>query len=60
MIEEGHHTFAALLEAMYGQLPLADRFSALGMLVGYLDLLEADGLIKGRRDAGVLSFRVTT
>jgi glyoxylase-like metal-dependent hydrolase (beta-lactamase superfamily II) len=60
LIEEGHHTFSMLLEAMYGQLPLADRFSALGMLVGYLDLLEADGLIKGRRHEGILSFRVTT
>lgn len=59
LIEEGQHTFPALLEAMYGQQPIADRFSALGMLVGYLDLLEADGLIKGRLRDGLLSFRVT-
>ena len=58
LIAEGHDTFGALLDAMYGA-NAADRFSALGMLVGYLDLLEADGLIKGRTRDGLLSYRVT-
>lgn len=58
LIAEGHHTFGALLDEMYGAHAAADRFSALGMLVGYLDLLEADGLIKGRTRDGVLSFVV--
>lgn len=58
LIAEGHHTFGALLDEMYGAHAATDRFSALGMLVGYLDLLEADGLIKGRTRDGVLSFVV--
>lgn len=56
LIAEGNHTFGALLDEMYGTHAAADRFSALGMLLGYLDLLEADGLIKGRTRDGVLSF----
>lgn len=58
LIADGNDTFGALLEEMYGAHAATDRFSALGMLVGYLDLLEADGLIKGSRHDGVLSFRV--
>ncbi|MCE7983808.1 MAG: MBL fold metallo-hydrolase [Caldilinea sp. CFX5] len=42
LICSGRHTFAELFTAMYGQHPYADRFSALGMLVGYLDLLVAE------------------
>ena len=59
LIAEGHDNFGALLDAMYGTTAATDRFSALGMLVGYLDLLEADGLIKGRTRDGVLSYRAT-
>ena len=58
LIADGHHTFGALLDEMYGAHPATDRFSALGMLVGYLDLLEADGLIKARTRDGVRSFIV--
>ncbi len=60
LIDDGHHTFIALLDAMYGQHPGADRFGALGMLLGYLDLLETDGLIKRYMDDEVLSFRVAS
>jgi len=59
LIDDGHHTFGALLDAMYGQQPATERFGALGMLLGYLDLLETDGLIKRYLDDTVLSFRVT-
>ena len=59
LIADGAHTFGALFAAMYGAHSTADRFSALGMLVGYLDLLEVDGLIKGRMRDGVRSFGVT-
>ncbi|MEZ4865521.1 MAG: MBL fold metallo-hydrolase [Caldilineaceae bacterium] len=59
LIQAGHHTFIALLDAMYGAKPNADRFSAMGMLVGYLDLLLGDGLIKSRNEQGVLHYRPT-
>ncbi len=57
LIAEGQHTFAALLDAMYGQHPATERFGALGMLVGYLDLLETDGLIKRYLHDDKLAFR---
>jgi hypothetical protein len=60
LIDEGQTTFGALLEAMYGHQPTTDRFPAMGMLLGYLDLLEGGGLIKGRRQDGVIHFRPTT
>jgi glyoxylase-like metal-dependent hydrolase (beta-lactamase superfamily II) len=59
LIADGAQTFDALFAAMYGVHATADRFSALGMLVGYLDLLEVDGLIKGRMRDGVRTFGVT-
>jgi glyoxylase-like metal-dependent hydrolase (beta-lactamase superfamily II) len=60
LIADGAQTFDALFAAMYGANSTADRFSALGMLVGYLDLLEVDGLIKGRIRDGVRTFGVTS
>ena len=60
LIDAGQTTFGALLEAMYGHQPTTDRFPAMGMLLGYLDLLEGGGLIKGRRQDGVIHFRPTT
>lgn len=59
LIADGAQTFDALFAAMYGAHSTADRFSALGMLVGYLDLLEVDGLIRRRMHNGVRSFGVT-
>ncbi len=50
LIEGGHHTVAALLAEMYpGQVNLA----GLWMLLGYLDLLAAQGQVEVQAGAGV-------
>lgn len=54
----GMQTFPELFGAMYGQYPYADRFSALGMLVGYLDLLVAEEQITVREVEGVWHYGV--
>lgn len=55
-ISNGLHTFPELFIAMYGDHPYADRFSALGMMVGYLDLLVAEERITVREVQGVLHY----
>jgi glyoxylase-like metal-dependent hydrolase (beta-lactamase superfamily II) len=57
LITDGHNTFGALLDCMYAGLTPANRFPALGMLLGYLDLLEGGGLIRGYRADGVIHYR---
>jgi len=59
LISEGNNTFRSLLQTMYGAQPGADAFPAIGMLLGYIDLLEVGGLIKGYRQDDVLHYRVT-
>lgn len=58
LIRNGRHTFPELFTAMYGQHPYADRFSALGMLVGYLDLLVAEKLVDAQMVEGVWHYGV--
>ena len=59
LISDGVQTFGALMDVMYAGRPAATRFPALGMLLGYIDLLEKDGLIKSYMQDGVLHYRVT-
>ncbi len=59
LISEGNQTFVTLLQALYGGRPNADTFPAIGMLLGYIDLLEVGGLIKGYRQDELLHYRVT-
>ena len=59
LIRAGHHTAADLLNEMYGAYPLPYRFVGLWMLVGYLDLLKADGLVEERLIDGVWRYSLT-
>ncbi|MEZ4681539.1 MAG: hypothetical protein R2932_45735 [Caldilineaceae bacterium] len=59
LIVEEHSTFGALLDRMYAGMTPENRFPALGMLLGYIDLLEGGGLIKGYMQDHVLHYRVT-
>ncbi|RMG93339.1 MAG: MBL fold metallo-hydrolase [Chloroflexi bacterium] len=53
LIQNGHHTVLELLMKMYAHYPEQIRFAGLWMLVGYLDLLKADGLIIEKEINGV-------
>ena len=53
LIEAGHDTAAEILNEMYGTYPIQYRFVGLWMLIGYLDLLKADGLVEERMIDGV-------
>jgi glyoxylase-like metal-dependent hydrolase (beta-lactamase superfamily II) len=46
LVKNGHNTIPALLNVMYAHYPQQYRFVGLWMLVGYLDLLLAEGLIQ--------------
>lgn len=59
LIAKGENTFGALLTIMYPGRALAESFPAIGMLLGYLDLLEGGGMIKGTMQDGQLHYRVT-
>jgi glyoxylase-like metal-dependent hydrolase (beta-lactamase superfamily II) len=56
LVAAGHETMAELVEIMYAHYPAQARFSGLWMLVGYLDLLQAEGLVVERSVAEVLHF----
>ncbi len=56
LVESGHHTMAEMVNVMYAYLPPQARFSGLWMLVGYLDLLVAEGLVEERPSEKVLYF----
>lgn len=58
LIRNGLQTFPELFTAMYGQHPYADRFSALGMLIGYLDLLVAEQTVVVEEIHGVFHYGV--
>ncbi|MCA9926630.1 MAG: MBL fold metallo-hydrolase [Anaerolineales bacterium] len=45
LVKQGHDMIPALLDIMYAHYPPQFRAAGLWMLVGYLDLLQADGLI---------------
>lgn len=46
LIKQGHSNLGDLLLAMYPHYPPQYRFAGLWMLIGYLDLLRAEGRIK--------------
>lgn len=46
LIRNGRHTIPELLDVMYATQPERYRLAGLWMLVGYLDLLAADGLVE--------------
>ena len=52
-IESGFVTPAELLEKMYAHRAIQFRFAGLWMLMGYLDLLQAEGAIEERTVNGV-------
>jgi glyoxylase-like metal-dependent hydrolase (beta-lactamase superfamily II) len=52
-IESGLSTPAELLEKMYAHRPIQFRFAGLWMLMGYLDLLQAEDAIEERTINGV-------
>ena len=52
-IQEGYHTPAQLVDKMYAHHPPQFRFAGLWMLLGYLDLLLADGAIRHETIDGV-------
>jgi glyoxylase-like metal-dependent hydrolase (beta-lactamase superfamily II) len=52
-VEKGFATPADLVDKMYAHRPVQFRFAGLWMLIGYLDLLEAEGAIEQRTIGGV-------
>ncbi len=56
-ITAGNHTPLELLEKMYAHRSPQTRFAGLWMLLGYLDLLEAEGLVTKQKFAGVWHYR---
>jgi glyoxylase-like metal-dependent hydrolase (beta-lactamase superfamily II) len=56
LIRGGVTTIPALLDRMYAHQPPGARLAGLWMLVGYLDLLGADGLIRERVIDGVYHY----
>ncbi|MCB8942306.1 MAG: MBL fold metallo-hydrolase [Ardenticatenaceae bacterium] len=56
LVADGHETMADLVNIMYAHYPPQARFSGLWMLVGYLDLLKAEGLVVERPIGEVLHF----
>ena len=52
-IKAGFSTPAELVDKMYTHRPIQIRFAGLWMLVGYLDLLESEGIIEQRTIDGV-------
>ncbi|MCB9006727.1 MAG: MBL fold metallo-hydrolase [Ardenticatenaceae bacterium] len=57
LVQQGHHTAYALVNQMYAHYPQAFRFAGLWMLIGYLDLLEAEGKIRVETVDGVWQYR---
>ena len=45
LVQQGHKTAYALMNQMYAHYPPAFRFAGLWMLIGYLDLLQAEGKV---------------
>jgi glyoxylase-like metal-dependent hydrolase (beta-lactamase superfamily II) len=59
LVAQGHHTAPPLLDTMYHHYPPAYRFPAFCMLVGYLDLLLADGRLRRTQQGGVWHYHLT-
>ncbi|MBK8985741.1 MAG: MBL fold metallo-hydrolase [Chloroflexi bacterium] len=58
-IQQGAHTPAALVDKMYAHHPPQFRFAGLWMLIGYLDLLLADGAIHQETISGVWHYFIS-
>lgn len=56
LVQQGHHTAFAIMNEMYAHYPPAFRFAGLWMLIGYLDLLQAEGKISVQTVAGVWKY----
>lgn len=52
LIQGETHTLFDLMNIMYSHYPVQARLSGLGMLVGYLDLLLAEGAVERRLEEG--------
>jgi glyoxylase-like metal-dependent hydrolase (beta-lactamase superfamily II) len=57
LIHAGFFTPAQLVAEMYAHLPVHFRFAGLWMLIGYLDLLQADGQIIEQEVDGVWHYQ---
>lgn len=58
LIQQGHQTAYALMNEMYAHYPPQFRFAGLWMLIGYLDLLQAEGKIGVEMVDGVWEYYV--
>ncbi len=58
LIQTGNRTIASLLMALYAHYPPRYRFAGLWMLLGYLDLLKAEGKITETEVGGVWQYDV--
>jgi glyoxylase-like metal-dependent hydrolase (beta-lactamase superfamily II) len=57
LLEAGNETIAGIVEVMYADYPPQFRFAGLWMLVGYLDLLKAEGLAEEQEVDGAWHYR---
>lgn len=57
-VQQGYHTAHALTNQMYAQYPPTFRFAGLWMIIGYLDLLQAEGAITVETIDGVWKYYV--
>lgn len=58
LVQQGHHTAYVLVNQMYAHYPSTFRFAGLWMLIGYLDLLQAEGAITVETVNGVWQYYV--
>ncbi len=58
LIAEGYMTLASLVGKMYAHLPAHFSFAGLWMLVGYIDLLKAEGQVLETEINGVWHYQV--
>lgn len=58
LIRDGRSTIPELLEAMYSHQPPANRIAGMWMLVGYLDLLLAEGAVREEEVDGIWWYSV--
>jgi glyoxylase-like metal-dependent hydrolase (beta-lactamase superfamily II) len=58
LIQQGHHTAYAMMNQMYAHYPATFRFAGLWMLIGYLDLLQAEGAVIQETVEGVWRYYV--
>jgi len=58
LVQAGYHTAYDLMNQMYAHYPPAFRVAGLWMLIGYLDLLQAEGKISVKTVNGVWQYYV--